>query len=106
MNYQEAKLKSEVLKALANPVRMLIVDTLQNGEQCVQDLNKLAKINQSNISRHLAVLKKAGIVADRRTRTKVFYRLEAPETLGIFQEAGRVMQSDARQRMRKMKSLH
>lgn len=78
MNYSQAKIRSQILKALAHPVRVLIVEKLSQGDRCVCELNKLANIDQSNISRHLANLKKAGIVADRRDGMRVFYHLRTP----------------------------
>ncbi len=79
------------MKSLAHPVRVLIVETLGKGDQCVCELNKLAKIDQSNISRHLSVLRHAGIVADRREGMKVFYHLQTPCILNALKCAVEVM---------------
>lgn len=98
MNYRQAKLRADILKALAHPVRVLLVQALQKGDQCVRDLNRLARINQSNISRHLAVLKKAGIVTDRRLGEKVLYHLQTPCILRAFTCAVEVVQEDSRRR--------
>ena len=99
MNYRQAKSRAEVLKALANPVRVLIVHHLQKGEQCVSDLNKLARINQSNMTRHLQVLKKAGIILDRRDGTHVYYRLQAPTLLKACDLAAETAQQESRRRV-------
>jgi ArsR family transcriptional regulator, arsenate/arsenite/antimonite-responsive transcriptional repressor len=98
MNYRQAKVRAEILKALAHPVRVLIVEALQKGDQCVRELNRLARINQSNISRHLATLKKAGIVTDRRLGEKVIYHLQTPCILRAFSCAAEVVQADSRRR--------
>jgi len=94
MNYQQARIRSEILKALAHPVRVLIVETLAKGDQCVCELNKLADIDQSNISRHLASLKKAAIVTDRRKGMKVFYHLRTPCILNALKCAIEVMKTE------------
>lgn len=86
------------MKALAHPVRVLIVHALSDGEQCVCELNKLADIDQSGLSRHLANLKRAGIVSDRRKGMKVFYRLETPCILKAFECAVDVVKADAKRR--------
>ena len=91
MNYQQAKVRAEILKALAHPVRVLIVETLSRGDRCVCELNELADIDQSNISRHLAILKKAGIVIDRRDGMRVFYHLRTPCILNALKCAVGVM---------------
>ena len=94
MNYSQAKIRSEILKALAHPVRVLIVDALSRGDRCVCELNELADIDQSNISRHLASLKKAGIVTDRRVGMRVFYHLRTPCILNALRCALEVMKVD------------
>jgi DNA-binding transcriptional ArsR family regulator len=103
MKYKEAKARAEILKALAHPVRVLIVDRLTLGEQCVSELSRLARINQSNISRHLATLKKVGIIADRRVGMNVFYRLQTPSILKTFDCALDVIKSDGKRRIADLK---
>ena len=67
--------RARVAKALAHPSRLMIVDALGAGEQCVCELTALVGADQSTVSKHLAVLKHAGLVADRKEQTKTFYRL-------------------------------
>ena len=98
MNYSQAKIRSQILKALAHPARVLIVDALNKGDRCVCELNELVDIDQSNISRHLAVLKRAGIIADRRDGMRVFYHLKAPCILKALKCAVEVMRNDASNR--------
>ena len=98
MNYAQARVRADILKALAHPVRVLLVDALTGGDQCVCELNALAEIDQSNISRHLAVLKKAGVVSDRREGMKVFYHLQTPCILKAFECAIEVVRADAKRR--------
>ncbi len=52
MNYQQAKERAKVLKALAHPMRILIIDALHKNDLCVSDLCALGTINQSNVSRY------------------------------------------------------
>ena len=105
MNYQQAKVRADILKALAHPVRVLLVNALTTGEQCVCVLNELADIDQSNISRHLASLKKAGIVSDRREGMKVYYRLETPCILKAFECAVEVVRADTTRRNKSLKAV-
>lgn len=100
MKYEQAKIRAEILKALAHPVRVLIVDALANGDRCVCELNKLADIDQSNISRHLSSLKKAGILSDRREGMKVFYHLKTPCILKAFECAVDVVRSEMKEKQR------
>lgn len=105
ISYRQARARADILKALAHPVRVLIVSCLTNGDRCVCDLNKLANIAQSNISRHLAVLKKAGIVTDKREGMKVFYHLQTPCILRAFECAVDVVRADAKRREQYLKSV-
>jgi len=93
------------MKALAHPVRVLLVSSLTEGEQCVCELNKLAEIDQSGLSRHLAILKKAGIVSDRREGMKVFYHLETPCILKAFECAVDVVKADVKRRNDTLKAV-
>jgi ArsR family transcriptional regulator len=78
MKYEEAKARADIMKALAHPIRFLIVDALSRGDLCVNELNKLADVDQSTLSRHLAQLKKVGIVSERKEGTKVIHHLACP----------------------------
>ena len=58
--------RAKVLKAMAHPSRLFIVDTLSRGERCVQDLADMLEIDISTVSRHLSVLKNAALVKDEK----------------------------------------
>lgn len=66
---------SQVLKALADETRLRIVGLLSEGELCVCDLTHTLGLPQSTVSRHLAHLKRAGIITGRRCKTWAYYRL-------------------------------
>jgi len=76
MNHELYEYRARILKALAHPSRLLMVDALSEGERCVCELQELVGSDMSTVSKHLAVLKAAGIVSDRKQGLKVFYRLE------------------------------
>ena len=72
------KSQAGVLKALAHPTRLFLVDELSRGEKCVCELTKMVGVEMPTISRHLSLLKNVGIVEDEKRGTQVFYRLSAP----------------------------
>ena len=78
------KQQARVLKALANESRLLIVDRLSHGECTVGELTALVGSDQSTVSKHLAVLRNAGIVVDERRGAQVFYSLRVPCMLSFF----------------------
>lgn len=68
--------KSEIFKALANPVRLDVIDQLKDGEKSVGQIQQtLAKYEQPHISKCLAKLKSVGLINDRREGMNVFYSL-------------------------------
>ena len=66
--------RARVAKAMGHPSRLMILDALQRGEQCVCELTRLVGADQSTVSKHLAILKQAGLVADRRVGAMIYYR--------------------------------
>jgi DNA-binding transcriptional ArsR family regulator len=72
------RLKAEVFKAMGHPLRLGVIEFLQNGEKCVCEIVEHVGTEMSNVSKHLSVLKKAGVVADRRDGLKIMYRLTMP----------------------------
>ncbi|MCX6968157.1 MAG: metalloregulator ArsR/SmtB family transcription factor [Verrucomicrobia bacterium] len=81
---KEYRSGADVFKALGHSSRLLIVDALAHGEQCVAHLTELIGCDISTVSNHLAVLRNVGIVADERRGQQVFYRLAAPCVTKVF----------------------
>ncbi len=73
------KLKAELCKTFSDPKRLLIINKLRNCEKTVGDLARSLELNQSVVSRHLAILRSKGIVQPRREGTCVSYSLTDPK---------------------------
>jgi ArsR family transcriptional regulator len=78
------KNQARVLKALAHPTRLFIVDELSRGERCVCELTELVGVEMPTVSRHLSQLRHAGLVEDEKRGAMVFYRLRVPCVLNFF----------------------
>ena len=79
---------SEVLKALADTNRIRILNLLHERTLCVCDLENILKLNQSNLSRHLATLRHAGIVASEKKALFTYYsRVPLPKPYGPVVDA-------------------
>ena len=76
--------KAEILKALAHPTRINILESLRHGERCVCEIIVEVNIEQSNVSQHLAVLKKLDIVSFKKDGLKVIYRVKHEEIFQIL----------------------
>ena len=84
-------LMADVLKSLAHPTRLRIVEQLSRGEKCVQDLHEVIGTDMSTVSRHLSVLKNHDIVDSRRDKTFIYYRLKNKFVLDLFPCMGSVL---------------
>jgi len=101
MNDQERRkyeLQAEVLKALAHPIRLAIVQFLSHEEKCVCHIVDYVGTSQSNISKHLALMKQAGILSDRKEGLSVYYRLNMPCALTFFQCVRDIMETQLSER--------
>src|SRR5512136_187980 len=67
--------QAEILKALAHPIRLQILDILRDGEQCVCHLEAVLGLRQAYISQQLMLLRRTGLVADRKDGLRVYYRI-------------------------------
>ncbi|HUT81078.1 MAG TPA: metalloregulator ArsR/SmtB family transcription factor [Candidatus Bathyarchaeia archaeon] len=76
LNLENKKsLKAKFFKALADPIRLQIIDFLADGEKCVCEIVEQLNLIQPLISRHLRILRESGMVIDRRDGTKKLYKL-------------------------------
>ncbi|MGA7882244.1 MAG: metalloregulator ArsR/SmtB family transcription factor, partial [Terrimicrobiaceae bacterium] len=70
-----SELRAQVVKALAHPSRIVIAEALIDGEQCVCELTALVGADMSTVSKHLSIMKAAGLVEVEKRGLNVFYRL-------------------------------
>jgi ArsR family transcriptional regulator len=76
--------RAKVAKALAHPTRLFLLDALQEKETCVYDLTELVGADQSTVSKHLYILKEAGLIAGRKEGSMSFYRVTCKCLDGFF----------------------
>jgi ArsR family transcriptional regulator len=84
--------RARIIKAMAHPSRLFIVDELSRGERCVCELTEMIGVDMSTVSRHLSILKNAGIVDDDKRGATVYYRLKVPCVLDFVKCVESVMQ--------------
>ena len=85
--------QAQICKAFANPVRLIILDLVSNGEVKSADLQETLGITKANLSQHLAVLRTAGIIVLRREGKQVFCSLAMPEVKQACETVHKVLQS-------------
>ena len=88
---------AKVIKAMAHPSRLFIIEELQKGERCVGDLTEMIGADASTVSKHLSVLKNAGLVSDEKRANSIYYTLRCPcvmEFIGCVED---VLSANARE---------
>ena len=99
MNAQDRLLyerKAEVIAAAGHPIRLAIIDLLKDGEQCVCDIADRVGAQRSNVSRHLGVLLKAGVVEHRKDGLRMMYSLKTPCILNFLKCVEGVIREQAK----------
>ncbi len=78
------RLPAEMLKALAHPVRLHILNALRGQEECVCHLTALLKQRQAYVSQQLMFLRQAGLIEDRREGLRVYYHIKDPRLIEVL----------------------
>ena len=89
--------RARIIKALAHPTRLFVVDELSRGERCVCGLTEMIGADISTVSKHLSVLRQAGIVEDEKRGLQVWYSLRVPCILNFFGCVEDVLKANVRQ---------
>jgi ArsR family transcriptional regulator, arsenate/arsenite/antimonite-responsive transcriptional repressor len=79
MDFDEADLYSNIIKAMSHSVRIIILDYIHKNKLVYfSELNKLFNLDKSTVSKHLLVLKNAGIISSKKKGLDMIYKLETP----------------------------
>ncbi len=88
---------AEMLKALAHPTRLRIIESLKEGEKCVCELAPELKLEQANISQHLSILKKQGFIVGQQRGMRTFYRICHQEVFDLVSLIHSLLEKKIRQ---------
>ena len=91
--------RSNILKALAHPTRLFIVDELNARERCVNELTGMIGADTSTVSKHLSILKNAGLIYDEKRGSRVYYKLRISCITDFFQCIENVLESNMNQQI-------
>jgi DNA-binding transcriptional ArsR family regulator len=97
--------RAEILKAIAQPTRLKIIELLRDGERCVCEIFPAIDEEQSNTSRHLNMMLAAGVLSRRKEGLKIFYAIKHPEILEIVDIVTRVVKQDIAGRHELLKAV-
>jgi ArsR family transcriptional regulator len=79
--------QAQIFKTLMHPTRIAILEALRHSEECVCHLEQQLGVRQAYLSQQLAVLRKAGLIADRREGLNMFYWITQPMVLELLDTA-------------------
>lgn len=91
--------KSTIIKAMAHPTRLLIIEELAKQEHCVCELTEMVGADTSTVSKHLSILKNAGIVTDEKRGQMVYYSLIMPCTINFLSCLDNVIVKQAKEHL-------
>jgi len=91
--------RARIVKAMAHPTRLFIVDELSRRQRCVCELTEMIGADMSTVSMHLAVLKGVGIVQDEKRGSQVYYKLRLPCILNFFGCVESVLKTTAEEQL-------
>ena len=98
-------LKAEVLKALAQPTRLKILEMLRGGERCICEIIPAINGEQSNISRHISVMQKSHLITTRKDGVKVMVKVRDPRVFEILDKVGLFLKTQMQEQTRLMRAL-
>jgi DNA-binding transcriptional ArsR family regulator len=100
-NRQRARFETRaaVLKALAHPTRLFMIEELAEKSYCVQELTEMAGLDISTVSKHLSILKNSGLVTIEKKGKQVFYSLRMRCALNFLDCVEAVLKEQAQDRM-------
>jgi len=92
------EMKANILKALGQPTRLKILELLRDGERCVCEIFPAIQEEQSNVSRHLALMKVAAILASRKEGQMVHYRVRDPKVYELLDGVSALLKTHIEER--------
>ena len=91
--------QAAVFKALAHPARLFMVEQIAQGEKCVCELVGMVGLDASTVSKHLTVLRNAGVLADEKRGNMVFFRIRMECVVGFFGCVRGALEAQAREQL-------
>jgi DNA-binding transcriptional ArsR family regulator len=91
--------QARVIKALAQPTRLFLIEELCREERCVCELAEMVGADVSTVSKHLTLLREAGIVASDKRGKRVFYRMQVGCALDFTSCASAVLEETSRRQL-------
>ena len=105
MEERVLELKAEILKALAQPTRLKILELLRDGEKCICEIVPAINGEQSNISHHISLMQKSHLVTTRKDGVRVMVKVRDPEIFDILDRVSAILKNQMNEQRRLIRSI-
>ena len=105
MEEKALELKAEILKALAQPTRLKILELLRGRERCICEIVPAINGEQSNISRHISLMQKTHLISTRKDGVRLMVRVRDPRIFDLLDQVGAILKSQINEQSKLMKAL-
>jgi ArsR family transcriptional regulator len=105
MEERVLQLKAEVLKALAEPTRLKILECLRGGEKCICEIVPAINGEQSNISRHISLMQKSHLVTTRKDGVRVMVKVRDPKVFEILDTISTILKGQMSEQSKLIRAL-
>jgi len=96
ITFQEAEIRAKIIRAMAHPVRLMVIEYLKKREHSFSEIHDLFELDKSTVSKHLLVLKEAGILSSKKSGADMIYKLEVPCVTDFFSCVTAVIESNVK----------
>lgn len=105
MDERALELKAEILKALAQPTRLKILECLRNGEKCICEIVPVINGEQSNVSRHISLMQKSHLVTTRKDGVRVMVKVSDLKIFDILDQVSTILKNQMSEQRSLIRSL-
>ncbi len=98
-------LEAEILKALAQPTRLKILECLREGERCICEIVPVINGEQSNISRHISLMQKTRLISSRKDGVKVMLKIQDPQIFDLLDRVNKILKRQMQEQNKLMAKL-
>jgi DNA-binding transcriptional ArsR family regulator len=105
MEERVLEMKAEILKTLAQPTRLKILELLRNGEKCICEIVPAINGEQSNISRHISLMQKSHLVTTRKDGVRVLVKVKDPRVFEVLDNISTILKNQMSEQSRLIRSL-
>ena len=99
------KIKADFLKSMAHPARLAVLEYLRKGEATVGQMVTELRMEQSGLSKHLAILRQAGILTSRQEKVNVYYAIKDKDIFLVLRTMAEMLKKNLQESERLLNSL-